>query len=207
MTLEEALAKVADPEAKAMLQKVINDQNKYIGQLETQLKSTSNNSVNKTDDVTMAYLKKNMRRDVIAEAVIEIKKDVSEEVYNAVEPDFLAFLDKAMKDENTTVAFCTDAFSLVLGKCLRKKDHPVNQIGKGTNPQVATPNQTVNTNGQILEGVNSILQKQPPVITDKDQASGSATGLPNTGTQVKNTREAFSSLKNRFANNGAGKFN
>lgn len=204
MTLEEALAKVADAEAKATLQKVINDQNKYIGQLETQLKSNTNNSA-KPDDVTMKYLEKNMRRDVIAEAVEEIKKDVSEEVYKAVEADYLEFLNKNMKKENTTVGFCTDAFSLVYGSCLRKKDHPVNQIGKGTNPQVATPT-TPGTNGQSVASVNSILQNQPPVITDKDQASGSVTGLPNTGTQVKNTREAFSSLKNRFANNGAGKF-
>ena len=33
------------------------------------------------------------------EAIVEIKKDVSEEVYAAVEPDFIAFLDKAMKKE------------------------------------------------------------------------------------------------------------
>lgn len=205
MTLEEALAKVADAEAKAMLQKVINDQNKYIGQLETQLKAGSNNTSTKPDDVTMRYLEKNMRRDVIAEAVAEIKKDVSEEVYKAVEPDFLEFLEKNMKKENTTVGFCTDAFSLVYGKCLRKKDHPVNQIGKDTNPQVVTP-ATAGTNGQAVAQVNSILQNQPPVITDKDQASGSVTGLPNTGVQVKNTRDAFSSLKNRFANNGGSKF-
>lgn len=204
MTLEEALTKVADAEAKAMLQKVINDQNKYIGQLETQLKSHSNNPSAKPDDVTMKYLEKNMRKDVISEAVAEIKKDVSEEVYNAVEPDFIAFLDKTMRKENTTVAFCTDAFSLVYGQCLRKKDHPVNQIGKGTNPQVVTP--TTPTNGQAVANVNSILQKQPPVITDKDQSSGAAMGLPNVGNQVKNTRDAFTSLKNRFSNNGANKF-
>lgn len=205
MTLEEALAKVTDPEAKAMLQKVINDQNKYVGQLEAQLKAT-NNPQAKPDDVTMAYLEKNMRRDVIAEAVAEIKKDVSEEVYTAIEPDFMEFLNKNMKKENTTVGFCTDAFSLVYGKCLRKKDHPVNQIGKGTNPQVATPT-TPNTNGPSVAAVNSILQNQPPVITDKDQSSGAAMGLPNTGQQVKNTRDAFTSLKNRFSNNGANKFN
>ena len=206
MTLEEALSKVADAEAKAMLQKVINDQNKYIGQLETQVKANSNNTQTKPDDITMAYLEKNMRRDVIAEAVSVIKKDVSEEVFNAVEPDFLAFLDKSMKKENTTVAFCTDAFSLVLGQCLRKKDHAVNQIGKGSNPQVTTPN-TANTNGQSVANVNSILQKQPPIITDKDQSSGAAMGLPNTNTQYKSTRDAFTSLKNRFSNNGANKFN
>lgn len=205
MTLEEALAKVADADAKAMLQKVINDQNKYIGQLETQLKAAPATPSAKPDDVTMAYLEKNMRRDVIAEAVAEIKKDVSEEIYNAVEADYMEFLNKNMKKENTTVGFCTDAFSLVYGKCLRKKDHPVHQVGKGTTPQEATPT-TANTNGQSVANVNSILQKQPPIISDKDQSSGSAMGLPNTGTQVKNTKDAFTSLKSRFSNNGANRF-
>lgn len=202
MTLEEALSKVTDPEAKATLQKIITDQNKYVGQLEAQLKAKPGTT---SDDVTQRYLEKNMRRDVIAEAVEEIKKDVSEETYKAVEPDFIAFLDKNMKKENTTVAFCTDAFSLVYGQCLRKKDHPVHQVGKGSNPQTATP-QTPGTNGSVVQNVNSVIQKQPPVISDRDETSGSATGLPNTGVQVKNTRDAFSSLKNRFANNGANKF-
>lgn len=204
MTLEEALTKVTDPEAKAMLQKVINDQNKYIGQLESQVKA-GNNPTTKADDVTLRYLEKNMRKDVIAEAVEVIKQDVSEEVYKAVEPDFLAFLDKNMKKENTTVEFCADAFSLVYGKCLRKKDHAVNQIGKDTNPQVVTPT-TPNTNGQAVAAVNSILQNQAPGITDRDTTSGPAVGLPNQGNPVKNTRDAFASLKNRFANNGANKF-
>lgn len=205
MTLEEALSKVTDAESKATLQKIITDQNKYIGQLETQLKSNST-STPKTDDVTLKYLEKTMRRDVITEAVAEIKKDVSEEVYKAVEPDFLSFLDKSMKKENTTVQFCTDAFSLIYGQCLRRKDHPVHQIGKGTTPQSVTPT-TASTNGSVVSDVNSILSKQPPVISDKDQSSGTVTGLPNTGIQVKSTRDAFASLKNRFANNGAGKFN
>jgi hypothetical protein len=205
MTLEEALAKVADADAKAMLQKVINDQNKYIGQLETQLKAGSTNTPTKPDDVTMKYLEKNMRRDVIAEAVVEIKKDVSEEVFKAIEPDFMEFLNANMKKENTTVGFCTDAFSLVYGKCLRNKDHAVHKIGKDTNPQGVTPT-TAGTNGPSVAAVNSILQNQPPVITDKDQSSGAVQGLPNTGVQVKSTRDAFSALKNRFANNGGNKF-
>lgn len=207
MTLEEALSKVTDAEVKAMLQKIINDQNKYIGQLEAQVKAGSN-TTQSPDNYTMQYLEKTMRREVIAEAVAEIKKDVSDEIYQAVESDFMEFLNKNMKKENTTVGFCTDAFSLVYGKCLRKKDHPVNQIGKGSNPQTATPTQsTVNTNGQSVANVNSILQKQPPIITDRDTSSGAAMGLPNTETQIKNTRDAFTYLKNRFSNNGGNKFN
>lgn len=205
MTLEEALAKVTDADAKATLQKIITDQNKYIGQLETQAKAASS-STPKADDVTMRYLEKNMRRDVIAEAVTEIKKDVSEEVYKAVEPDYMEFLDKNMKKENTTVNFCTDAFSLIYGKCLRMKEHAVNKLGKDANPQAVTPTQT-GTNSSSVAAVNSILSNQPPVITDKDQSSGTAMGLPNTSTQFKSTKEAFTSLKNRFANNGANKFN
>ena len=206
MTLEEALAKVADADAKATLQKIITDQNKYIGQLEQNLKAAKP-ATGVTDDITLKYLEKNMRRDVIAEAVNIIKQDVSEEIYNAVEADFIAFLDKTMKKENTTIEFCTDAFSLVLGKCLRKKDHAVNQIGKGTNPQSTTPTpQGATTNGQSVATVQNIIKNQPPIITDRDITGGSNQGVPTNEAPVKNTRDAFKSLKDRFGNVGGNRF-
>ena len=206
MTLEEALAKVTDQEAKATLQKIITDQNKYIGQLE-QISKAAKPATGVTDDITLKYLEKNMRRDVIAEAVNIIKQDVSDEVYNAVEPDFMAFLDKTMKKENTTVEFCTDAFSLVYGKCLRKKDHAVNQIGKGTSPQSTTPTpQGAATNGQSVATVQNIIKNQPPIITDRDLVGGSNQGVPSNEPQVKNTRDAFKSLKDRFGNVGGNRF-
>lgn len=206
MTLEEALAKVADADAKATLQKIITDQNKYIGQLEQNLKAAKP-ATGVTDDITLKYLEKNMRRDVIAEAVNIIKQDVSEEIYNAVEADFLAFLDKTMKKENTTIEFCTDAFSLVLGKCLRKKDHAVNQIGKGTTPQSTTPTpQGATTNGQSVATVQNIIKNQPPIITDRDITGGSNQGVPTNEAPVKNTRDAFKSLKDRFGNVGGNRF-
>jgi hypothetical protein len=207
MTLEEALSKVTDAEAKATLQKIITDQNKYIGQLE-QISKAAKATPTATDDVTLKYIEKKMRADVIAEAITEIKKDVSEEVYKAVEQDYLEFLDKSMKKENTTVAFCTDAFSLVLGKCLRMKDHPVNQIGKGSNPQTATPaaQGNGNTNGQSVATVQNIIKNQPPIMSDRDVTGASTTGLPDTSIQPKNTRDAFKSLKERFGSVGGNRF-
>lgn len=203
MTLEEALSKVSDADAKATLQKIINDQNKYIGQLEQLTKATKTDTPK--DDITMKYLEKNMRRDVIEEATATIKTQVNEEVFKAVEPDFLAFLNKTMKKENTTAQFCIDAFSLVYGQCLMNKDHAVNKIGKDTNPQSVTP-QASNTNGPSVAAVQSIIANQPPIITDKDQAIGSAQGLPNTATQTRNTRDAFKSLKERFGQVGNNRF-
>lgn len=207
MTLEEALAKVTDADAKATLQKIITDQNKYIGQLEQNLKAAKP-ATGVTDDITLKYLEKNMRRDVIAEAVNIIKQEVSDEVYNAVESDYMEFLDKTLKKENTTVEFCTDAFSLVLGKCLRKKDHPVNQIGKGTTPQSTTPTPQTGaaTNGQSVATVQNIIKNQPPIITDRDITGGSNQGVPSNETQPKNTRDAFKTLKERFGQVGGNRF-
>jgi hypothetical protein len=210
MQVDEALGKVTDPEVKAFLENIIRNQNSYTTKLETQLKdlSSKNNTPNGTgvDSITAKYLEKNMRRDVIAEAETAIKKDISVEVFNAVQGDWLEFLDKAMSKEKTTVDFAVDAFSLIYGRCMRKKDHPVNQIGKAATPS-GTPDNKVatGTNEQAIQGVQNILKQQPPVMTGSD--ANASTGMPTPGeVQVKNTRDAFASLKSRFAQNGGNKF-
>ena len=208
MTLEEALSSVADSEKRAFIEKMIKDQNSYITKLENQLKATPQPSApNGTNDVTMKYLEKNMRRDVIAEAEQQILASISPEVYAAVKPDYMDFLDKKMTREYTTVEYAVDAFALVLGRCMSNKDHAVNKIGKAA-PPGDTPKQQVQagTNGQAVADVQNILKTTAPVMTGKD--SGSQTGMPNVGGQpIKNTKDAFSALKNRFAANGENKFN
>lgn len=207
MTLEEALSSVADSEKRAFIEKMIKDQNSYITKLESQLKATPQPSVQtSTNDVTMKYLEKNMRRDVIAEAKQKILASISPEVYAAVEPDYLDFLDKKMSREYTTVEYAVDAFALVLGRCMSNKDHAVNKIGKAA-PPGDTPKPTqAGTNGQAVADVQNILKGTAPVMTGKD--AGSQTGMPNVGGQpIKNTKDAFSALKNRFASQGENKFN
>lgn len=207
MTLEEALKGITDPDIRQFIQTMITNQNSYITKLETQLKETSKPATQSgVDEITAKYLEKNMRRDVIAEAEKQILSEVDPKVYEAVKPDFMEFLEKSMKKENTTVEFAVDAFSLVLGRCYRIKGHAVNNIGKGTTP-TTTPTQqtTIGTNSNQVQNVQNILSNQPPIMTHND--SSAAGGLPNsTSTPIKNTRDAFASLKNRFNQTGGSRF-
>ena len=222
MTLEEAQAQLAamtkerdDAVAEnKQLKENISRQNSYITKLENK-NSTNIESAQKSatptadtrfDPAVQAYLEKNMKRDAIEEAKITIKQEITEDMYKAVEPDFIAFLDKNLKKENCTSAYIVDAFSLVMGRALRNKEHPINKIGKGTATPPATPTPTTNSS-EVQSVQNTILNNNtPPVMTNKDV--GAASGMPQgNGNQHQNTRDAFKSLKNRFANMGGNKFN
>lgn len=208
MNLEEALGKITDPEVKAFFQKMTSDQNSYITKLETQLKelkAQGNPGAAPTgDSITQEYIRKKMREEVIAKATSLIVDAVGKQVFEAVKPDFDAFLEKNMKPENTTEAYAIDAFNLVYGRCLTKKDHPVHQVGKTVVPS-GTPAPNVGTNGQQVAVVQNVISGQPPVMSGTDASAGQ--GVPGTqGTPVKNTRDAFARLKERVANSGGNKF-
>lgn len=207
MTLEEALKGITDPNVKQFFQTMIANQNSYITKLENQLKETSKPATQSgVDDITAKYLEKNMRRDVIAEAEKQILSEVDPKVYEAVKPDFMEFLEKNMEKKNTTVEFVVDAFSLVLGRCYRIKDHEVNKVGKAVTPtSTPTSQTTISSNSNQVQNVQNILSKQPPIMTANDSSAGS--GLPGTqGNSIKSTRDAFASLKNRFNNSGGSRF-
>lgn len=222
MTLEEAQAQLAAmtkerDEALAdnkQLKENISRQNSYITKLENKnsnniesaQKSTNPTVDTRFDPAVQAYLEKNMKRDAIEEAKVTIKSEITDEMYKAVEPDFIAFLEKNLKKENCTPAYIVDAFSLVMGRALRNKEHPINKIGKGTTTPSATPTQTTNSpNVQAVQ--NTILNNTtPPVMSNKDV--GAASGMPTgNGAQHQTTKDAFKSLKNRFASMGGQKFN
>lgn len=208
MNLEEALGKITDPEVKAFFQKMTSDQNSYITKLETQLKELkaqgNSGAASTGDSITQEYIRKKMREEVIAKATSSIIDSVGKPVFEAVKPDFDAFLEKNMKPENTTEIYVIDAFNLVYGRCLTKKDHPVHQVGKTVNPS-GTPTPTAGTNGQQVAVVQNVISGQPPVMSGTDASAGQ--GVPGTqGTPVKNTRDAFARLKERVANSGGNKF-
>jgi hypothetical protein len=222
MTLEEAQAQLAAmtkerDDALAdnkQLKENISRQNSYITKLENKSnsniesaqKSATPTADTRFDPVVQAYLEKNMKRDTIEEAKAMIKTEITDEMFKAVEPDFNAFLEKNLKKENCTTAYIVDAFSLVMGRALRNKEHPINKIGKGTATPPATPNPTTNSsNVQAVQ--NTILNNTtPPIMTNKDV--GAASGMPaGNGNQHQTTRDAFKSLKDRFANIGGNKFN
>ena len=222
MTLEEAQAQLAeltkqreaDQATIKQLNENISKQNSYITKLEARnnnssepaQKPTSSTVDTRFDPAVQAYLEKNMKRDAIEEAKGQILQEITPEVYKAIEPDFLEFLNKNLKKDNCTTAYIVDAFSLVMGRALRNKEHPINKLGKGTDTPPATPTQTTNSS-QVQTVQNTILNNTtPPVMSNKD--SGAASGMPGgNGAQLRNTKDAFKSLKDRFANIGGTKFN
>lgn len=206
MNLDEALGKITDPEVKAFFTKMVSDQNSYITKLENQLKNQAPApSGAPTDAITQEYIRKKMREDVLEKATHAIIEAVGADIYQAVKPDFDAFLAKNMTLDKTTEEYVIDAFNLVYGRCFAKKDHPVHQVGKTVNPN-GTPAPTVtDTNGKQVAQVQNIIAGQPQVMSGSD--SSAAQGLPGVqGTQVKNTKDAFARLKERVANNGGNRF-
>lgn len=206
MNLEEVLGRVTNPADKAFLEKMIKDQNSYITKLENQLKSTAaaqpdtKATPSGMDSVTYKYLEQKMREDIISSAERTIVASIDQPMFEAVKPDWLEFLKANMDTAHTTVEYAVDAFNLVLGRCLRNKDHAVNNLGKGTTPNPTPTPQTAGTNAQGVQTVNSLIQDTPPTMTNKDinVQPGIPAPQPN---EVKNTKSAFDSLKARLGGN------
>lgn len=209
MTIDEALAKITDQEAKAFLQKVIGDQNSYATKLEAQIaelkKAPAQTQAQGTDDITRKYLEDNMKRDITNQAIAIIKASYGDAIVDACMTDYLEFLKSNMTLKNTTVEYATDAFNLVYGRCFAKKDHPVHNVGKASSPSGTPSPQTAGNNAAVVQQVASIINGQPPVMNPNDQSAGQ--GLPGTqGTPVKNTRDAFSAFRDRLRQGGSSKF-
>lgn len=211
MTLEEVLGRVTNLEDKAFLEKMIKDQNSYITKLETQLKakpsSENPEAIAGMNKVTYAYLEAKMKEDIITKATAAIKVNIAEPYFVAVEKDWLEFLNKNMDQAHTTVEYATDAFNLVLGRCMANKDHAVNQIGKTQTPNGTPSNQvSAGTNAQGVQDVNNIIRQTPPVMSPNDvnAQSGIPTPQPN---QIKNTRNAFDALKTKLGSQRGNPFN
>lgn len=185
-------------------EKQVKDQNSYITDLEARRAQVSNAqpqaSAPAIDPAVQQYLERKMRDDTIAEATVEIQKHFKKEEFDAVFPDLLAFVKANMKKGNTTAAFVIDAFDLLFARALKNKEHAIHKIGKSTPPS-ETP---VATNGKQVDNVQKqTLKNTPPVISTND---GTVSGVPESTSQVKSTKDAFNSLKSRFNNTGGNKF-
>jgi hypothetical protein len=186
-------------------EKQVADQNSYITKLESSRAQVSNapqqQSTPAVDPAVQQYIERKMRDDTIAEATVEIQRAFKKEEFDAVFPDLLAFLKANMKKSNTTVPFIVDAFDLLYARALKNKDHVIHKNGKNGAP---TETPTAQTNSQMINSVQQqTLKNTPPIISPKD---GTPSGLPETSTQVKNTKDAFSALKGKFNGAGGNKF-
>lgn len=186
-------------------EKQVADQNSYITKLEAGRAQVSNApqqaSAPAVDPAVQQYIERKMRDDTIADATVEIQKNFRKEEFDVVFPDLLAFLKLNMKKSNTTPAFVIDAFDLLYARALKNKDHAIHKIGKNGTP---TETPTAQTNASVIGSVQQqTLKNTPPIISPKD---GTPSGLPETSTSVKSTKDAFSALKTRFNGAGGNKF-
>jgi hypothetical protein len=185
-------------------EKQVADQNSYITKLEAGRAQVSNAqqqpSAPAVDPAVQQYIERKMRDDTIAEATVEIQKGFKKEEFEVVFPDLLAFLKLNMKKANTTVGFVVDAFDLLYARALKNKEHAIHKIGKAAAPS-DTP---IKTNGQSIQAVqDKAFTNKPPIISTND---GTVSGIPESPSQVKNTKDAFSALKSKFNNQGSNKF-
>lgn len=186
-------------------EKQVKDQNSYITELEARRAQVSNAqpqpSAPAVDPAVQQYIERKMRDDTIAEASVEIQKAFKKEEFDVVFPDLLTFLKVNMKKSNTTVAFVVDAFDLLYARALKNKDHAIHKIGKSGTP---TETPVAQTNSKVISNVqDQTLKNTPPIISPKD---GIPSGVPESTTAVKNTKDAFSALKQKFNGAGGNKF-
>ena len=186
--------------------KQITDQNSYITKLEAQAKTVpatpQQQSGLPSDQIVHKYLKEKMREDTLAKAKILIIQETSPDVYNIMEKDFLEFLNKNMKDADVKVDYMVDAFSLIMGRALRIKDHPIQKLlGKGETPKATLDK----TNEQAMQVVQGTIKQQPPVMTPKDNVV--PTTPPVDGSiGIKSTKDAYKTLKEKLNGFGGNRF-
>ena len=70
---------------------------------------------------------------------------------------------------------------------------------------VATaPVKDAGTNQESIDAVNQTISNKPPMMTGND--ANAASGVPDTGNGIKNTKDAFGSLREKFGQIGANRF-
>lgn len=201
MTLEELQKKLDQQQAEnEKLAKQVKDQNAYITRLEA---DKSKGGTTGVDPTVQNYLKKKMREDALNESKAEIVSVVGADVYAAIEPDLIPFLDKHMTETHTNKAYIIDAFNLLLGRAYGNKDHAIHKIGKdGKQQETSQQASNAGSNASTVAGVQNKLASQgPSPINDQDQGGG------QTGVQadpVKNTKEAKQRLRDRMRQQMAG---
>lgn len=212
MTLEEMQEALNEERAKnARLEQNIKNQNSYITKLENQRGGAATPQTGNTpataqlDPTLQKYLEDQMRNDITSKGITQIKSEVPAEEYAAIESDFLAFLNRNMDKNNTSVDYVLDAFSLIYGRAKRNKNHAINQLGaKGTTPSTTAPIKDAGTNQEAIDAVNKTISNKPPMMTGND--ANAASGAPDTGNGIKNTKDAFGSLREKFGQIGANRF-
>lgn len=213
MTVEELEQQLKDTKAelkaiqdeKNTLEKNQTNQNAYITKLEEtksalteqigSIKSTANAPA--LDPNITAYFKKKYVEDFEKDGIAEIVRRDTKGVFPKVEDELKDFLRTHMTENNASIKFVLDSYSLVLGRAYADSEHAINNIDDVEPPKdETTPKDT---------GIPSRpFEPKPPTMTDSDPASGNV--IPKQSIAVKDTREAFKVFEERLYNQGQDKF-
>lgn len=226
MTLEEMQAQLEAQQKQieamqaenAQLKTNQSEQNSYITKLEQQLKAAPTQSAAPAADnkILQQYLQKSMRKDVVDEAYATLRQNVDQATFECLKPDLDEFLKKNMTTERTTVAYIIDAFTLVHGKALYNKNHPIHKLGtaQGTPPAAApapaaaapAPQAAQPAQGQppVQQVSDKLRNFFPPQMTPSDANAAQTPPTGNPG--IKNTKDAISSFRNKILSGGGNAF-
>jgi len=202
--LDELKAELArEKEEKAKLEKNQSNQNAYITKLEEKanglsaqietIKTTANKPA--LDPQITAYFKKKYVEDFVKEGKEELKRRDTKGVFSIMEPELDSFLKTYMNENNASLKFILDSYSLLLGRAIADPEHAINKIeGEGVK----------NTEIQPEPTPTFVKPDFPPTITDADQGAG--TPMPKKTIDIPDTKSAFKALEDRLFNQGANKY-
>lgn len=198
--LEKAQARIKD------LEKQVSDQNSYITKLENKAKQGDG----MTPEVKK-FVFNQMAEKMKSKVVKKIKEEVDPKYFDAVEPDFEAFLEKHLREDTLNEAYIIDAFNLVWGRAMRKKDHPIHQVDKADTPDGTSADNkggsnAGNPNPKKTEGQGNPSQQTPPTISPEDSGAGGSGAPDSEPVPIKSTKESFNALKEKVKEFGGGRF-
>lgn len=205
MTEEELQAKLEETESELTRLKGENEklttnqskQNSYITELESakngltaQLNSIKEAADKPALDPNLtAYFKKKYVEDFVIDGKKQIVDQDTKGVFPLLEKDLDEFLKVYMNEENASIKFILDSYSLILGRAIADPDHPINKVEEAKD------------NVQPTQTTIPIIEKEfPPIVTDQDQSSG--TPEAKREQHVPDTKAAFRVLEDRLFNQG-----
>ena len=202
ITIEEANRKIAQLEENQ------KKQNSYITKLEQQnneLQTAINEASHQMDHVDIrGYVLESRARDFRKEAEQNIKRLYGEKVFNALLPDWEAWLEQYLVIEKASVPFFESSFQMAYGKALGDPQHAVHQK---EGEAVVDREETLQAeNNKVLKDARIIeASKFPSTLSGAE----GGTLLPEESipvSDVANTEEALKAFRRKMANLGKNPF-
>jgi parvulin-like peptidyl-prolyl isomerase len=202
ITIEEANRKIAT------LEENVKKQNQYITKLEQQNKELDGaiqEASHQMDHVDIrGYVLQSRAKDFRKEAEINIKRLYGEKVYEAMVPDWEAWLSEYLDVEKASTPFFEQSFQMAYGKALGIPEHAVHR--KEGEESVNREADLDRQNEKVVKSARYIEESRLPSTL---AGSEGGTLLPEESipmSEVRNTEEALKQFRHKMANLGKNPF-